>query len=66
MGFNEDLDLAMKQALRQTIEANRPLPRGERVRVPGDGSQRRRAAARQRGTIPLDDKVYARIQELIG
>lgn len=53
-------------AMRKTIESNRPLPGAARVRVPGDGSQQRRAQAQARGTIPLDDKVYARIQELIG
>lgn len=53
-------------AMRKTIESNRPLSGAERVRVPGDGSQQRRARAVERGTIPLDDKVYARIQALIG
>lgn len=53
-------------AMRTTIAANRPLAGNERVRVPGDGSQQRRAQAIARGTIPLDDKVYARLQELIG
>lgn len=52
-------------AMRAAIESNRPLAGVERVRVPGDGSQQRRKRALERGTIPLDDKVYARIQALL-
>jgi len=51
--------------LRRTIASNRPLHAGEPVRVPGDGSQQRRLQARRRGTIPLDEKVYARICALL-
>lgn len=52
-------------ALRTAIETNRPLAGVERVRVPGDGSQQRRERSIERGTIPIDDKVYARIQALL-
>lgn len=51
--------------VRQMIASNRPLTDGQSVRVPGDGSQQRRRHATQRGTIPLDDKVHARIRELL-
>jgi len=51
-------------ALRAAIEANRPLPGVERVRVPGDGSLNRRKRALASPTLMLDDKVYARILEL--
>jgi LDH2 family malate/lactate/ureidoglycolate dehydrogenase len=52
-------------AMRETIASNRPMKAGDPVRVPGDGSQRRRQHAIQRGTIPIDDKVHARICELL-
>lgn len=52
-------------ALRETIASNRPISDGQPVRVPGDGSQQRRERAIRRGTIPLDDKVHARICELL-
>lgn len=51
--------------VRRRIAANRPQTQDQPVRVPGDGSQQRRQHARARGTIPLDDKVYARICELL-
>jgi len=52
-------------ALRAAIASNRPLANVERTRVPGDGSQQRRKRSVERGTIALDDKVYARIQALL-
>jgi len=52
-------------AMRAAIESNRPLAGVERVRVPGDGSQQRRKRSLERGTIPLDDKVYEHIQALL-
>jgi LDH2 family malate/lactate/ureidoglycolate dehydrogenase len=52
-------------ALRAAVEANRPLPGVDEVRVPGDGSQRRRRRAREAGVIALDDKVHARIRALL-
>lgn len=51
--------------LRRTIASNRPLTADQPVRVPGDGSQQRRKRALERGTIRLDDKVHARICELL-
>jgi LDH2 family malate/lactate/ureidoglycolate dehydrogenase len=51
-------------AMREAIASNRPLPGVEGVRVPGAGSQSRRARALQAGVIHLDDKVYARILAL--
>lgn len=53
-------------AMRETILRNRPLPGVDRVRVPGDGSQQRRKQSLARGTIPLDDKVHARILQMMG
>ena len=55
---------AQVSSLRRVINANRPLPGIERVRVPGDGSQGRRKEALRRGTIPLDDKVHERLLQL--
>lgn len=52
--------------LRRTIQANRPLEGAGPVRVPGDGSLARRKASLARGTITVDDKVYARLQALAG
>lgn len=50
------------EAVRRTIESNRPLPGMSRVRVPGDGSQERRR--QNANTVWLDDKVHARILAL--
>lgn len=52
-------------SMRAAIASNRPLPDVDRVRVPGDGSQQRRQVAIRRGHVPLDDKVHARICELL-
>jgi LDH2 family malate/lactate/ureidoglycolate dehydrogenase len=59
-GFRESVS-----AMRATIASTRPLAGGAEVRVPGDGSQQRRRRTMELGTIGLDDKVYARIRELL-
>ena len=51
--------------LRRAVTATQPLSAENAVRVPGDGSQARRKQALQSGVITLDDKVYARILELV-
>lgn len=50
--------------LRAAIAANRPLPGLPAVRVPGDGSLKRRKQALERGTVSVDDTVYQRILAL--
>jgi LDH2 family malate/lactate/ureidoglycolate dehydrogenase len=57
---------ARVSVFRQLVAANLPLPGGEAVRVPGDRSQRLRRENAARGTIPLDEKVHARLLELAG
>lgn len=51
--------------MRTTIESNRPLAGATRVRVPGDGSQKRRKRSIESGRIPIDEKVLARIESLL-
>lgn len=51
---------------RGLVQANRPAPAGLAVRLPGDGSMLRREAAKRKGNIYLDDKVYQRILALCG
>ena len=55
---------ARVSAFRQVIETNRPAPGAGVVRVPGDSSQQKRRANREKGVIHLDDKVYVRLCEL--
>ncbi len=58
---------ARVSAFRQVIAANRPLAAsGGAVRVPGDSSQQKRRANREKGVINLDEKVYAKLCELAG
>ncbi len=52
-------------AFRQVIEANRPAAGAGSVRVPGDSSQQKRCVNREKGVINLDEKVYARLRELV-
>jgi len=51
---------------RQVLLANKPQANAGAVRVPGDGSQRRRRENLAKGVIPLDDKVHARLLALAG
>jgi LDH2 family malate/lactate/ureidoglycolate dehydrogenase len=44
--------------LRDILHRSRPTPSGERVRVPGEGSQARRKRGLDRGTVMVDDKIY--------
>jgi LDH2 family malate/lactate/ureidoglycolate dehydrogenase len=46
------------------IASNRPVAGAAQVRVPGDSSQQKRRANREKGVITLDDKVYTRLCEL--
>jgi LDH2 family malate/lactate/ureidoglycolate dehydrogenase len=50
--------------LARQIEASRPSPGVGRVRVPGRGSARRRAAAMKRGAIEVDEAVYSALLRL--
>ena len=53
-------------AFRHVIESNRPEAGASTVRVPGDRSQRLRRENLAKGFIPLDEKVYTRLQALAG
>jgi LDH2 family malate/lactate/ureidoglycolate dehydrogenase len=55
---------ARVSAFRQVITGNRPSHSGSAVRVPGDSSQQKRRMNREKGVINLDEKVYARLQDL--
>ena len=57
---------ARVSAFRQVIALNRAQAGASAVRVPGDSSQHKRRANLEKGIIPLDDKVYARLRELAG
>jgi len=50
--------------LRRAIAANRPMEGKPEVRVPGDGSLRRRTQALAAGVVRLDERVYQRILAL--
>jgi LDH2 family malate/lactate/ureidoglycolate dehydrogenase len=52
------------EEMRRTVVESRPLADARSVRVPGDGSQERRKRARARGSIEVDDRIYARLVEL--
>ena len=56
---------ARVSAFRQVITANRAVEGGSAVRVPGDSSQQKRRLNREKGVIFLDEKVYARLLELV-
>ncbi len=56
---------ARVSAFRQVITSNRPIEGGGAVRVPGDSSQQKRRINREKGVIFLDEKVYARLRELV-
>ncbi len=43
------------------IEGSEPVPGGAKVRVPGRASLARRAAAHERGTIEVDDQIFAEL-----
>ncbi len=54
--------------LRKTIQASRPAPGTEKVRLPGETSQGYRQRARHAGTaavVQVDDEIYSRIQKLL-
>lgn len=53
-------------ALEREIETSRPFDKEAPVRVPGRSSSRRRAEARARGTIEVDDKIFAALTEMAG
>jgi LDH2 family malate/lactate/ureidoglycolate dehydrogenase len=55
---------ARVSAFRQIVASNRAQSGAGAVRVPGDSSQQKRRANREKGVIPLDDKVYERLREL--
>lgn len=55
---------AQVEAMRRIVADSRPLAGASSVRVPGDGSQGRRQRALQRGSIELDDRIYAQLVEL--
>lgn len=57
---------ARVSAFRQVIAANRAQAGSSAVRVPGDSSQQKRRTNLEKGVIPLDDKVYARLCQLAG
>ncbi len=60
--------LSRVSELRTSINASRPAPGVDKVRVPGDGSQAHRRRARDAGAaamIHVDDAVYASIRELL-
>jgi L-2-hydroxycarboxylate dehydrogenase (NAD+) len=50
--------------LRREIAANRPRKGTTKVRVPGDGSLRRRKEALAAGVVKIDERVYGRIVAL--
>lgn len=51
-------------ALVAHIEASRPMPGGDKVRVPGRGSLAKRAKAQARGMIEVDQAVYDTLMAL--
>lgn len=51
--------------LKQTVSASRPTPGAKKVRLPGEMSSANRKEALRRGTIHVDDKVYATLQEAL-
>jgi LDH2 family malate/lactate/ureidoglycolate dehydrogenase len=55
---------ARASELRRAVAANRPMERGTAVRVPGDGSMRRRKQGLAAGVVTLDERVYQRIVAL--
>jgi L-2-hydroxycarboxylate dehydrogenase (NAD+) len=55
---------ARVSAFRQIVASNRAQSGAGAVRVPGDSSQQKRRANREKGVIPVDDKVYERLREL--
>ncbi len=55
---------AQVTALAAQIEASRPAPGVERVRVPGRSSAAKRRAALAAGTIEVDDSIYAALVAL--
>ena len=58
-------DFALQvEAMRRIVAESRPLAGADRVRVPGDGSQSRRKQAGERGSLALDDRIYARLVAL--
>jgi LDH2 family malate/lactate/ureidoglycolate dehydrogenase len=50
--------------LRRFVETNRPQSAGSPVRVPGDGSLKRRKAHLAEGVVTVDDRVYERLVAL--
>ena len=50
--------------LRRTVYTNRPLSGTAQVRVPGDGSLKRRKQALAKGLVTIDERVYRQIVAL--
>jgi LDH2 family malate/lactate/ureidoglycolate dehydrogenase len=50
--------------LRLAVTSNRPIQGSEQVRVPGDGSLKRRKERLAAGVIHIDDRVYQRLVAL--
>lgn len=59
-----DVFKARVAELAAAVHASRPRPGGPPVRLPGEHSQRRRAAGRASGTVDVDDEVYRRLLAL--
>ena len=56
---------ARVSAFRQVIASNRPVAGSGAVRVPGDSSQQKRRTNLEKSVINLDEKVYARLRDLV-
>lgn len=52
--------------LKELVRASRPAPGAPPVRIPGERSQRNRAASLAAGTIYVDDRIYQRLRALCG
>jgi L-2-hydroxycarboxylate dehydrogenase (NAD+) len=62
--MDRDAFRANVSGLRRSIQANRPQSADAPVRVPGDGSQKRRTARLAEGFVTVDDHVYERLVAL--
>ena len=56
---------ARVSVFRQVVTSNRAQTGAGAVRMPGDSSQQKRRINREKGVIFLDEKVYARLRELV-
>jgi LDH2 family malate/lactate/ureidoglycolate dehydrogenase len=64
--MDRDAFKASVSGLRRSIETSRPQSPDSPVRVPGDGSQKRRKARLAEGFVTVDDRVYERLVVLAG